>query len=59
VDFTSFMLSNWCSSVQKGDVNFGSWLLTIVSGSPWRRTTFVMNNGASWAAIVVVVNGII
>ena len=50
--------SNRCSSVQKSDVNFGSQSLTTVSGSPWRRTTFVMNNGASWAAIVVVVNGI-
>ena len=43
---------------QKSNVNFGSRSLTIVSGSPWRRTTFVMNNGASWAAVVVVVNGI-
>ena len=58
VDFASFMPSNRCSSVQKSDVNFGSWSLTIVSGSLWRRTMFVMNNSASWAAVVVVVNGI-
>ena len=57
VDFVSFMPSNRCSSVQKSDVNFGSQSLMIVSGSLWRQTTFVMNNSASWAAIVVV-NGI-
>ena len=52
------MPSSLCDSVQKADVNFGSWLLTIVSGSPWRQTMCVMNSGASCEAVVVVRSGI-
>ena len=58
VDLANLMLSSLCISVQKADMNFGSWLLMIVSGSLWRWTTCVMNNGASCEAVVVVCSSI-
>ena len=54
IDLANLMPSSLCISVQKADVNFGSQLLMIVSGSPWRWTTCVMNSGTSCEAVVIV-----
>ena len=54
IDLANLMPSSLRVSVQKADMNFGSWSLTIVSGSPWRGTMCVMNSGASCEAVIIV-----
>ena len=58
IDLANLMPSSLCISVQKADMNFGSRSLMIVSGSPWRRTTCVMNSGTSCEAVIIVCSGI-
>ena len=59
VDFANLTPSSQCVSVQNCDMNFGSLLLTIVSGSLCSLTISTMNIGASLAAVFVVCSGIV